>query len=409
MAHYPNIEPWSDYRYGGYRPTHIGDKLDNGRYAILNKLGWGGSSTVWLASDSMRENACVAISIARADKSHLYESRLLKKMLRLRSGDDSHPGKRTMLIPLNSFQSESPNGNHFCLVMRFEGQTISRASNRAQGPATHPLSLRRAKVAVRDLALGIDYMHKQGLTHGDLHPANLYLGIPDDEDWTVEKVVAVYGNPTIVSNDTAVEESTILNSEEAADCKPRYRVADAMEDNIDGSLFPGPLKIADFALAFGRNDKTPKMSSGGPFIVPEFNAPEHCTSAADIWLLGCNIYQFLSGFDLMGTLSDPPLKVVHQMMDTLGPPPTYLLESWKSFVGSRDNIVLVDQPSRPLETRVLEICEGNTELGLKERKGEFSKEDISLITSLLKFMLHIEPKDRPTIGQVLEHPAMHYF
>lgn len=39
------------YRPGGYHPVALGDTLSGGRYKIHHKLGWGGFSTVWLASD----------------------------------------------------------------------------------------------------------------------------------------------------------------------------------------------------------------------------------------------------------------------------------------------------------------------------------------------------------------------
>lgn len=43
--------PLHRYTKGGYHPITLGDFLDNGRYKILHKLGWGGYSTVWAARD----------------------------------------------------------------------------------------------------------------------------------------------------------------------------------------------------------------------------------------------------------------------------------------------------------------------------------------------------------------------
>ncbi|KAI9712294.1 MAG: hypothetical protein M1820_001507 [Bogoriella megaspora] len=404
-----HVEPISDYCLGGYHPIHIGDSLNEGRYKILNKLGWGGSSTVWLASDRMRNNACVAISITRADKYHEYTAHLSRKISHLEAGDNCHPGKRSMLIPLDSFHTNGPNGQHFCLVMRFEGQTISRATNRAQGPNTRPLPLQRAKKAVWDLVQGIDYMHKQGITHGDLHPANLYLGIPNEQDWSVPEIEAVCGPPKLIPNESVTGDYNASDTLHHDHQQPRYRVADAMEHDVDLGLFPGPVKIADFALAFYDSENAPKMPSGGPFIVPEFNAPGHCSSAADIWLLGCDIFQFLSGFDLMGTLNDPPWKMVHGMMRTLGSPPTYLFESWKLFAGDAHDVVWTAEASQPLELRIRQIREGDPQIGMKERKDDFSDDDITLLTDLLTFMVRFEPFDRPTIGQIIDHPAMQYF
>jgi hypothetical protein len=44
-------EPVSKYRPGGYHPVCLGDTFKDRRYEVYHKLGWGGSSTVWLAKD----------------------------------------------------------------------------------------------------------------------------------------------------------------------------------------------------------------------------------------------------------------------------------------------------------------------------------------------------------------------
>lgn len=45
-------ENFLDYRPGGYHPVTLGDTLQDGRYKIHHKLGYGGFSTVWVARDS---------------------------------------------------------------------------------------------------------------------------------------------------------------------------------------------------------------------------------------------------------------------------------------------------------------------------------------------------------------------
>lgn len=43
------------YCAGGYRPTMLGERLQEGRYEIFLKLGHGEQSTIWLASDTANE------------------------------------------------------------------------------------------------------------------------------------------------------------------------------------------------------------------------------------------------------------------------------------------------------------------------------------------------------------------
>ena len=44
-------ENLDEYEPGGYHPIHLGDRLKDGRYEIVHKLGYGSFSTVWLAKD----------------------------------------------------------------------------------------------------------------------------------------------------------------------------------------------------------------------------------------------------------------------------------------------------------------------------------------------------------------------
>lgn len=44
------VEPLNGYKPGGFPIIQIGDLLHDNRYKVVDKLGRGGSSTIWLAS-----------------------------------------------------------------------------------------------------------------------------------------------------------------------------------------------------------------------------------------------------------------------------------------------------------------------------------------------------------------------
>jgi len=54
-------EGMPDYKIGGYHPIHVGEILLD-RYVIIQKLGWGHFSTVWLTKD-LKYNSYVALKV----------------------------------------------------------------------------------------------------------------------------------------------------------------------------------------------------------------------------------------------------------------------------------------------------------------------------------------------------------
>ena len=54
-------EPKADYRQGGYHPVQLNEIFLN-RYHIVQKVGWGHFSTVWLCKDT-KYNTFVAMKV----------------------------------------------------------------------------------------------------------------------------------------------------------------------------------------------------------------------------------------------------------------------------------------------------------------------------------------------------------
>jgi serine/threonine-protein kinase SRPK3 len=62
-------EGMPDYKIGGYHCMHVGEVMVN-RYVIIQKLGWGHFSTVWLAKD-IKYDTFVALKIQRSASQYL--------------------------------------------------------------------------------------------------------------------------------------------------------------------------------------------------------------------------------------------------------------------------------------------------------------------------------------------------
>ena len=57
-----------DYKIGGYHPVHVGEILLD-RYVIIQKLGWGHFSTVWLALN-FKDKKLYALKIMRSQRKY---------------------------------------------------------------------------------------------------------------------------------------------------------------------------------------------------------------------------------------------------------------------------------------------------------------------------------------------------
>lgn len=62
-------EGMPDYKIGGYHPVHVGEILLD-RYVIIQKLGWGHFSTVWLTKD-LKFNNYVAMKVQKSAQHYL--------------------------------------------------------------------------------------------------------------------------------------------------------------------------------------------------------------------------------------------------------------------------------------------------------------------------------------------------
>ena len=73
------VERIERYQPGGYHPAKIGDIMHQ-RYQVVDKLGFGGYSTIWLARDTL-ESRYVALKVGIVD-SPRQEIKVLQALAR---------------------------------------------------------------------------------------------------------------------------------------------------------------------------------------------------------------------------------------------------------------------------------------------------------------------------------------
>ena len=106
-----------DYDTGGFCPIKIGEIL-NGKYEIISYLGSGAYSTVWKCfNKSNSEHYAIKITKANKDDSEVAENEIniLKKI---------EKNNKYVINLIDTFKYKSKNGKHICIVINLCGQDL---------------------------------------------------------------------------------------------------------------------------------------------------------------------------------------------------------------------------------------------------------------------------------------------
>lgn len=156
----------------------IGEAL-LGRYVVIQKLGWGHFSTVWLCRD-FRFGTYVAVKIQKSSPQYMDaafdEVEILQKLAK-NYADPRWNGKNrddTKCVSLlNSFVHRTFYGNHFCMVFEILRCNLFDVLKRYNYEG---LPLKICQEICKQILTGLDYMHRICDTiHTDLKPENVML------------------------------------------------------------------------------------------------------------------------------------------------------------------------------------------------------------------------------------------
>ncbi|KAJ6145807.1 hypothetical protein N7470_009702 [Penicillium chermesinum] len=244
------VEPVEEYRVGGYHPVHLDDTFHQ-RYQVVGKWAFGQFSTVWLAKDT-RHQRYVTLKILKADASE--GSQELSVLIHLSKTRIDCPGRDNVLQLLDHFEHRGPNGLHLCLVfpvMMSDGQEMT-----VRERPRHPKYVREVS---KQILRGLNYLHDQGLIHGDLQPANILFTVSPD-------------SPSEILTKPELSYVKWLPGVEVDNSAPRYLIGDlggaiwSLQDNAC-PVTPAALRAPELLLHRPWNQKV------------------------DIWALGCLIFQ----------------------------------------------------------------------------------------------------------------------
>ncbi|KAM5443391.1 hypothetical protein MferCBS31731_001712 [Microsporum ferrugineum] len=386
------VERLERYKPGGYHPILLGDIL-HGRYEVVQKLGFGTYSTVWLTYDQKR-SAYVAIKVCTAD-APLQEVEILRTLTK---NQTNHPGLPILPVILDDFELQGPNGRHQCYVTRTARSSVAGAKY----SCCFEISVARALVA--QLILAVDYIHSHGYVHSDIHLGNILFRLSSSYDqFSPKQLCKQFGEPR-------TESLIRLDGKRLPPNAPIYGVIPAWLGKHADQVRPceAHVLLGDFGEAF--NAKTEKRYGNDchvplPILPPEviFEPEKSLSFSSDVWALACatwSIFGMRSLFD--GTLATQD-DIASQQIDTLGIS-SLPCKWWTEWAARHQYFEETGQPHGnrtvfpPLEQSFEEEIQT---VRREEGVEEFGEEEKAAVIAMFRSMLVFQPEKRASAKLVM--------
>ncbi|KAG6847351.1 hypothetical protein H0H93_008707 [Arthromyces matolae] len=368
-------ETLPDYLARRYYPVRIGDLL-GARYQVVGKLGFGVTSTAWLAKDLTGcRYVALKIYITSSSLGTAIEHEL-SIYQRLDKGPESHPGRKAIRTVLDSFTISGPHGQHQCLVHPPLWESIWRFLKR--NPIGR-LPTPTLAYTLRSLFVALDYARECGVIHTDISASNLMLGVADDtifqkfEQAELESPIArkILDDERIIYLSRPLEIPAIVGFPVLCDFGSAFYGDKPHTDDVQPDVYRSPEVILDVPWSY----------------------------EIDIWNVGCLVWDIFEGTHLFHGV-DPEHGVyrgrahISEMIALMGPPPPEFLAKGslrsKFFDEQGEFNAGIEIPPR--------ISLAELETTLKDQ----DLEDRELFLRFLAKMLQWDPKDRSTAKELLQ-------
>ncbi|RDL34660.1 Uncharacterized protein BP5553_07788 [Venustampulla echinocandica] len=307
-SHKIEEETLPDYIASRYYPTRIGEVIKE-QYQVVGKLGFGSTSTAWLARDMNGRRYVMLKIFVQASSMGQQVDHELKMYRRMEQSPKGHPGREAVRTLLDTFYIDGPEDKHRCLVHPPLWESVLTFLRR--NPVERLPSAVMAFVLQR-LFLALDYLHTEcQIIHTDIKADNIMLGMNDDS----------------VFSDFEEKElqRPVPRKEVDIDGRTIYMSRDLRIPNDLGA----PV-LCDFGSAVLGDQYHSEFIQPNIYRAPEVILGVPWTYSVDIWNVGCMIWDIYEGGSLF-TGQDPEFQKYRSrahladIINLLGPPPPSLI------------------------------------------------------------------------------------
>ncbi|UPK95958.1 hypothetical protein LCI18_006893 [Fusarium solani-melongenae] len=379
------------YQPGGFHPVYIGD-LFNDRYKVLNKIGYGQYSTVWLVKDLQASSSGDGPSVFRALKvlsavcyGQGYDTFEKEILTHLRDGDREQLGYNYVCHLVDDFEHQGPNGTHTCLVFELMGETLRSFGVWFPEHMIPPPIMHRFAI---QLVLALDFAHEHEVIHTDIKPDNIFVKFCDHS-----LIESGYLNEVPIPKQ---------NREETQYCPVPSQSLRGYYFNPENSRANQfDIALGDWGVSSWTTKHLCETIQPVALRSPEVLIGAPWSASTDWWNLGAVLIEVFRAVRLIdgGVPPDGHYELkehLSEIVDLFGPFPKALLEK-----GNQDIVRdLFDEEgcvkdAEPYERPGLESEAYLPGLSL-EMKADFS--------SFLELMMKIDPEERPSAMDLLRHP-----
>ncbi|KAI0739028.1 kinase-like domain-containing protein [Daedaleopsis nitida] len=415
----------------GYMPVQLGQVLEDfegSKYEIVRKLGWGSNASAWLSKQLRcvsRERATLVFNqargraVAREDSGpasgryvaikiltvsntrgielgDLYELEVWRRFHELRNKYEGSPpphlGHMFCVEPLTAFTADSKHGTHVCFVTKPFGSTIDELQL-AQPGLTLPLPV--VKLVVKQTLVALHFLHTEiGIVHADVKAGNLLIDLSASQEaidtYLKDNPSETYPerlSPELWSGPIVTVKSQPL---------PNMGLHPSL-DNLKVSL-------GDFGGSVPIDKVTPDTRIFTPKLLrpPEMLLDHEWSTPADIWAVGCMVFECLTGaslFQVQRTPKHDPVSLhLGRMVEHLGPVPADFLNGCRSRSQFFDESgTLLDVPPPLPGGGPLESWFG----GFLHIRETLSEDDVKATCAFLRRCLAIDPSARASAAELL--------
>ena len=275
----------------------MGDIL-NSRYLILNKIGGGAFSSVWLSYDlKIEQFFIIKIQFSEDYEDGIFEGKVLSK--------SKHPN----IIKLH--EKFTITDNRVCLVLEVLGESLCSLLDHKYDKG---LPINIIKKICKQLLSATNYLHtEKNIVHTDIKVENILLQKPSPriekmkkdfldspllkrfKEISTLKFANLPSNRNRRNKAIKKKKEQLLNTYKTYVCKTLSDNKYTISDSIKISLDDCDIKLADMGTCLELDDLFSDELQTEYYRAPEIILGKKYNEKIDIWSIGCVIVELITG------------------------------------------------------------------------------------------------------------------